>query len=102
MRDGGVHQPLGANVGANAVGPVGDQEKEQAEDERAVEIVYGGHAEHGGQHTDRDQDRGGGDDQAEGAVAAAIYYREHEDSGAPVIFAVHPSDGHEMRELPEK
>ena len=71
MRDGGMHQPLGANVGANAVGPVGDQEQKQSQDQGAVEIIYGGHAEDGGQHADRDQDRGGGDDQAEGTVAAS-------------------------------
>ena len=32
----------------------------------------------------------------------AVNDREHEDPGAAVIFAVHPSDGHEVRKLPEK
>src|SRR5271156_2891224 len=102
MRDSGVHKPLGANVGANAVGPVGDQEEKESQDEGAVEIVNSSHAEHRGQEADGNQDRGGGDDQSEGAVTGAVDYGEHEDSGASVIFAVHPGDGHEVRELPEK
>ena len=102
MRDGRVHEPLGANVAANTVRPVGDQKQKQSQDERAVEIIDSGHAKHGGEHADRNQDRGSGDDQAEGAVARAVNYRKHEDSGAAVIFAVHPGDGHEVRELPEK
>ena len=39
---------------------------------------------------------------AEGARAVLVDDGEHEDAGAGVVFAVHPTDGVEVRELPEK
>ena len=39
MRDGGVHQPLRADVGAGAIGPVRNQEQKKPENQSAVKII---------------------------------------------------------------
>src|SRR5258708_6895316 len=102
VEDGSVHEPLGAGVGFGVGGPEAYLDEAGAGDERAEEIEDAGKAHDGGQQADGNESRGIQNDLAEGALAFLVHDGKHEDSGAGVIFAVHPSDGVEMRKLPDE
>ncbi len=102
MHDGDVHQPLGAGVGFGGGGPEANLDGGGAGDQRAEEIEHAGEAHYGGEQADGYERRGVENNLAEGAGAVLVDYRKHQNAGAGVIFAVHPGDGVEMRELPEK
>ena len=59
----------------------------------------------GGPEADRDHDGGveeGLDDGAQRGVAACWAGWGEADASAGVVFAIHPADGHEVRELPDE
>src|SRR6516164_10725513 len=99
---GSVHEPFGALVGLGAGRPKTDLNKSHRGNERAEEVEHASKAHDRRKQTDSDKRGRVENDLAEGTRALFVDHGQHEDAGAGVIFAIHPGNGVEVRELPEK
>src|SRR6516165_194853 len=102
VEDGGVHEPLGASVGLGGGGPQTDLNQSGAGDESAEKVEHAGKTHDRGQQADGNKRGCVENDLTEGARAVCIDEGKHENSGAGVVFAVHPGDGVEVGELPNE
>src|SRR3954468_264048 len=73
-----------------------------AEDQRAEEVDFARHAEHGGCQRHRHKSDGVDHDGACSGESVGLDDRKHADACAFVIFTIEKRDGMEVRELPEE
>ena len=96
---------FGVGIADDAGEANGVPEVAEAEDGRDDGVERAGDVQRGGPEADRDHDGGveeSLDDGAQRSVLRVGQVGREADAAAGVVFAVHPADGHEVRELPDE